>query len=396
MNRFSFSHPIVRAAFCVFLLALPLTSAWNLAIAPTHPGLAIRIGPKLAGVTLDAPVALSWSSLRDGSFQKAAAVRVADAMSIRPLLIRVNNEVRFGLFGESSSLQVFRSSDGQLFERSYINEYCSRTENQAATLAAILIPKLLDIQNYYRAHGGIFLYEISPSKAAHLPESFAGSLPCASTPAARAQFLPQYVNLLRQAGIEVVDAASLIHALKGRYEVGLFPQGGTHWNDIGGALAVTAVVENINRQAGREMVPPFTFSYTVSGAASGVDRDLADLLNVFFPPLSYQTPKVKFEPSAPCTGHPARSIDAAIVGSSFSHLPGGILIADNCLSGLNVYYYMWLGRFGGTPYHELQRDLKDPDLERLRDAKIMIVEQNEAFIAQTTYVDKLREILSRP
>jgi alginate O-acetyltransferase complex protein AlgJ len=174
----------------------------------------------------------------------------------------------------------------------------------------------------------------------------------------------------------------------------LFPQGGTHWNDIGGALAATAVVEDINRQARREMVPPFTFTYALSGVTSGVDRDLADLLNVFFPPLSYLTPKVKFQPSASCTDHPARSIDAAMLGSSFSHLPGEILIADNCLSGLNVYYYMWLGRFGGTPYRELQRDLKDPDLEHLRDAKIVIVEQNEAFVAQTTYVDKLRAIVN--
>jgi alginate O-acetyltransferase complex protein AlgJ len=394
MNRLSFSHPIVRAAFCVFLLALPLTSAWNLAIAPTHPALAIRIGPKLAGVTLDTPVMLSWSSLRDHSFQKAASGRVTEAMPIRPLLIHLNNELRFALFGESPSLQVFRSSDGQLIDRSYLNEYCSRTENQAATLAAVLTPTLLDIQNYYRTHGGIFLYVLTPSKAAHLPESFVGRVPCPSTPAARAAFVPQYVNLLRQAGIDVVDTASLIHSLKGRYEVGLFPQGGAHWNDIGGALAATAIVEDINRQAGREMVPPFTFSYTLSGVASGVDRDLADLLNVFFPPLSYLTPKVKFQPSASCTSHPAGLIDAAMVGSSFSHLPAEILIADNCLSGLNVYYYMWLGRFGGSPYHELQRDLKDPDLEHLRDAKIMIVEQNEAFVAQTTYVDKLRTIVT--
>jgi alginate O-acetyltransferase complex protein AlgJ len=394
MNRLSFSHPIVRAALCIFLLALPLISAWNLAIAPTHPALAIRVGPKLAGVTLDAPVILSWSSLRDGSFQKAAAVRVAEAMPVRPLLIHLNNELRFALFGESPSLQVFRSSDGQLIDRSYLNEYCARTENQAATLAAAIIPTLLDIQNYYRAHDGIFLYVLTPSKAAHLPESFVGRVPCPSTPAARAQFVPQYVNLLRQAGIDVVDTASLIHSLKGRYEVGLFPQGGAHWNDIGGALAVTAIVEDINRQAGREMVPPFTFTYALSGVTSGVDRDLADLLNVFFPPLSYLTPKVKFQPSASCASHPAGSIDAAMLGSSFSHLPAEILIADNCLSGLNLYYYMWLGRFGGSPYHELQRDLKDPDLEHLRDAKIMIVEQNEAFVAQTTYVDKLRAIVN--
>jgi alginate O-acetyltransferase complex protein AlgJ len=396
MNRLSFSHPIIRAAFCLFLLALPLTSAWNLAVAPHHPSLAVQIGPKLGGVTRDAPVILSWSSLRDGSFQKAVAGRVTDAMPVRPLLIRINNELRFSVFGELTAPQVVRGVNGQLIERSYLEEYCARTEAQPAAFAADIIPKLLDIQNYYRSHGGVFVYVVSPSKAAHLPEYFIHAVPCPSTLAARTQFVARYVELVRQAGIDVVDTASLIHSLKGHYEVELFPQGGVHWNDIGGARAVMAVVDDINRQAGRELVPPFTFTYTLSGVTSGVDRDLADLLNVFFPPLAYLTPKVKFQPSIPCADSPARSIDAAIVGSSFSHLPGQILVEDNCLYGLNVYYYMHLGRFGGPPYHELQRNLQDADLVRLRDAKIMIVEENESFVARTGYVNELRKIVTTP
>src|SRR3954452_19802684 len=394
MKRLSFSHPLVRTAFCATLLALPLASAWNLAIAPNHPSLVIRIGPKLGGVTREAAVELSWSSLRDGSFQKAVSSRVSEAMAIRPLLIRINNEIRFELFGELTAPQVVRGAKGQLIERSYLEEYCARTEQDAAKFAADIVPKLQDIQNYYRAHGGIFVYLVTPSKAAHLPEYFVERVPCPSTPAARTSLVPRYVDLLRQAGIDVVDTASLIHSLKGKYEVELFPQGGVHWNDIGGARAVTAVVEDINRQAGRELVPPFTFTYTLSGVTSGFARDLVDLLNVFSPPLSYLTPKVKFLPSTPCVESPARSLEAALVGSSFSHLPGQILIEDNCLSNLNVYYYMHLGRFGGVPYHELQRDLKEPDLARLRDARIVILEENESFVARTGYVNELRKVVT--
>src|SRR5882757_3978772 len=210
MNRLSFSHPLVRAAFCLFLLALPLASAWNLAIAPTDPALAIKIGPKLGGVTYDTPVTLSWSSLRDGSFQKAVSSRITDAMAIRPLLIRINNEIRFELFGELTAPHVVRGANGQLIERSYLEEYCARTEGMGATFAADIIPKLRDIQNYYRARGGVFVYVVSPSKAAHLPEYFVDRVPCPSTAAARVQLVPQYVAALKQAGINVVDTAGLI------------------------------------------------------------------------------------------------------------------------------------------------------------------------------------------
>ena len=395
MKPLSFSHPLVRTAFCAFLLLLPLADAWNLAVASRYPALAIKIGPKLGGVTHEVPVILSWSSLRDGSFQKAVASRVTDAMPVRPLLININNQIRFELFGELTAPHVVRGAKGQLIERSYLEDYCSRTEGMGAALAAEIIPKLRDIQNHYRARGGVFVYVVSPSKAAHLPEYFVDRVPCASTQAARTQLLPQYVGALRQAGIDVVDTASLIHSLKGRYEVDLFPQGGVHWNDIGGARAVSAVVAEINRQAGREIVPPFTFSYTLSGVTSGADRELVDLLNVFFPPLGYQTPKVKFS-SAPCADHPARTLDVAMIGSSFSHLPARILIEGNCLWGLNLYYYARLGRFGGPPYRELQRNLGDADLDRLRNAKIMIVEENESFVARTGYLNELRAVVVRP
>jgi alginate O-acetyltransferase complex protein AlgJ len=396
MSRLALSHPLVRTAFCVLLLLLPAASAWNLAVATSHPELAIRIGPKLGGVTYDTPVIPSWSALRDGSFQKTVASRVTDAMPIRPLLIRINNEIRFELFGDLTAPQVVKGANGQLIERSYLEEYCARTEGMGTTLAAEVIPKLKEIQNYYRTRGDIFLYVVSPSKAAHLPEYFVDRVPCPSTPAARSQMVLQYVSALKQAGIDVVDTASLIHSLKGRYEVELFPQGGVHWNEIGGARAASAIVEAINRQAGREIVPPFTFTYTLSGVTSGADRELVDLLNVFFPPLGYLTPKVKFSPSASCADHPARQFDVAMVTSSFGHLLAQILIEDNCLSGLNLYYYAHLGRFGGVPYHELQRNLGALDLERLRDAKIMIVEENESFVARSSYVDELLAVLNRP
>jgi len=91
-----------------------------------------------------------------------------------------------------------------------------------------MLPKLRDIQDYYRARGGIFIYMTSPSKAAQEPEYFTGQMPCPSTSAARAQLLPSYVDALKAGGIDVLDAASLIHDAKGKYPFGLFPEGGEH------------------------------------------------------------------------------------------------------------------------------------------------------------------------
>ncbi len=391
MSRFSLTRPVTRAIVGASLAVLPLLSAWNLMM----PNRQVQIGPTLGGVTNEMPVIFSWSSIRGGSFQKAVANRITEAFALRRILIRINNEIRLELFGELTAPHVVRGAKGQLIERTYLDDYCTRTEGLGAELAAKNIPKLLDIQNFYRARGGLFVYLLSPSKAAHLPEYFVDRVPCPSTPAARAEFVGQYVSALKQAGIDVVDTATLIHSLKGQYDFDLFPQGGVHWNDVGGARAVSALVDEINRQAGRGIVPSFTFTYTLSSAA-GADRELVDLLNVFFPPLAYLTPKVKYTTSASCADHPAHLLDIAMVGSSFSHLAASILIQRNCLSRLNLYYYARLGRFGGVPYHELQRNLGEAQLAPLRDAKIMILEENEAFAARSGYVDILRDIVNKP
>jgi alginate O-acetyltransferase complex protein AlgJ len=391
MSRLSLTRRPLRLIVGAMLALLPLLSAWNLSM----PKRQVQIGPTLGGVTNQMPVIFSWSAIRDGSFQKAVASRVTEAFALRPVLIRVNNEVRMELFGELTAPHVVRGAKGQLIERSYLEDYCSRTEGMGAELAAKNIPKLRDIQSYYRGRGGLFVYLLSPSKAAHLPEYFVDKLPCPSTPAARAKFVGEYVAALRQAGIDVVDTATLIHSLKGAYDFDLFPQGGVHWNDVGGARAVSVLVDEINRQAGQNIVPSFTFTYTLSSAA-GADRELVDLLNVFFPPLAYMTPKVKYTTAASCAEHPARLLDVAMVGSSFSHLPANILIQHNCLSRLNFYYYARLGRFGGVPYRELQRNLVETDLLHFRDATIMILEENEAFAARNGYVDILRDIVTKP
>jgi hypothetical protein len=136
----------------------------------------------------------------------------------------------------------------------------------------------------------------------------------------------------------------------------------------------------------------------MSQPAKGADRELADLLNVFFPPLGYQTPKVSFQPEVPCAESPARQLDVTMVGSSFGNLPSRIMVEANCLARLQFYYYATLGRFGGEPYRELQRNLPSDDLNAWRSAKVMILEENESFMAseKVAYVDQLRAIVNRP
>jgi hypothetical protein len=365
-----------------------MVTFWNLVVGALKPSLFVMLRPSLTGVTEHVAPDWSFSGFLNGRLQAAVTAKFSEAIPIRSFLVRLNNQFAFSLFGEVNVPGIKIGAKGQLVDGD-LGEYCARQESLAETLANKMIPILLDIQSFYRSRGAGFLYVITPSKAAHLPEYFVDRVDCPSTALARTEMIPDYAERLRIAGVTILDAATLVHGLKGSYPVELFPQGGIHWNSLGTALASLEMLRTINAQAGHEILSPFEFDYTMARPMAA-DRDLADLINVMFPPVAYLTPKLRYKPSSPCDSHPARLIDAAIVGSSFMHGPLEVLREAGCMSNLVLYFYLRRALFGGVPYLPLE---PNPDLQHLRDIKLLLLEENEVSVGRSGYVDALHTLL---
>jgi hypothetical protein len=385
-------------AAAVLLLLLPLLTLWNLAAQSFAPKLAVMIGPKLSGVTEAAsPPVWSLHSFADGSLQKALANAVTNAFPFRPLLIRINNQVRYKLFGYAGATDVITGEHGQLIQRIYIDEYCARNLATFEPMAREWAVKLKEIQDFYTARGKIFIYLITPSKLAHMPENFARPLSaCTNTERDRTGMLPLYGRLLKDAGVHVVDTASLIHGLKGKYEIDLFPAGGVHWNAIGIANAEDAILAEINRQAGAAIAPKLSWKYKVVDRAKGTDRDLLDLLNVLSPDARYATARVTYQPAKACDEMPAASLRVAMIGDSFAGTLGKTLVNDGCLARLEGYNYLYRGLSAGPGYKTVKNRLAASDILPLRDADIVIVEENESLLPASAHaMEFYRVILGR-
>src|SRR6187399_162227 len=124
MIALDFASRPFRLAFFAALLLLPLMTAWNMAVGPN---LQIQIGPKLGGVIRMQPLAWSWRALKAGDLQRAITERVTVAFPFRPILVRLNNEVRFNLFGEITAPGIVRGRGSQYLEQFYIESYCAIT-----------------------------------------------------------------------------------------------------------------------------------------------------------------------------------------------------------------------------------------------------------------------------
>ena len=359
------------------LLALPVATAWNLFARSYAPKLELRIGRNLRGVIEPPPpFQWSWQAFTNGNNQRAIAHEVTQSIPIRRVLIRVNNQIRYKLFGQFGAAGVLRGDDGHLIEKPYLDEYCARDLAKMETPARLWASQLKELQDYLQSRGHSFIYLITPSKVAHFPEAFVKRYPCASAERDRLGKVPAFVAMLRQAGVNVVDAATLTHAMKGKYEFGMFPQGGVHWNQLAVAYAANALIGEINRQRKSSLIAPLQWTYTVSGNATGEDRDLLDLLNILLPRPEYKVPIVRY---APRQCGPEAKLDIAVIGGSFIHVLSDTLARSACLHGLKGYNYLYGGMRGGPDYAILKRRLTPTDIAPIADADVVILEENESI-----------------
>jgi hypothetical protein len=230
-----------------------------------------------------------------------------------------------------------------------------------------------------------------------MPENFARELAsCASSERDRSGMLPLYDRLLADAGVHFVDAASLTYGLKGKYEIDLFAAGGVHWNAIGIANAVGAILAEINRQAEKMVAPKVSWRYEVVNRANGTDRDLLDLLNVLLPNARYATARVSYQSAKACNEMPASSLKAAMIGGSFADTLGQTLINEGCLSRLEMYNYLYRGLRAGPDYKTVKNRLTASEILPLREADILILEENESALPASAHaMEFYRVILGR-
>jgi alginate O-acetyltransferase complex protein AlgJ len=362
------------------VLALPVATAWNLFARSYAPKLEIRIGRNLRGVIEPPPpFRWSWRNFANGDNQRAIAHEVTEAIPLRRVLVRVNNQIRYKLFGQFGAPGILRGEDGHLIEKPYLDEYCSRDLAKIEAPARLWASQLKELQNFVQARGHAFIYLITPSKVAHFPEAFVNRYPCASAPRDRLGKVPAFVAMLKQAGVNVVDSATLTHSMKGKYEFGMFPQGGVHWNQLAVAYAANTVIEEINRQRKSSLIARLQWTYTVSNDATGEDRDLLDLLNILLPQPEYTVPVVRYAPRQ--CGTEAK-LDVAVIGGSFIHTLSETLAKSACLHGLKGYNYLYGGLRGGQDYKVLKGRMNSSDIMPIADADVVILEENESVFPQ--------------
>ena len=373
------------------LIALPSLLVYGNWLHSLLAGVPMYSDTRLNGAqTAAAKPDLDMETLASGDYERQWVAWFGQRFPLLAPAVRVKAQLYWSLLRSSSTPYIIVGRDKTLFERGYLDEYCSRDIAAFKPSARAWADKLARIQHWYTARGKLFVYVITPSKAASEPELIPPAWPCASSSADRAGFHAAYMDILHSAGLNVADTVASTLVAKRSYPFPPFPQGGTHFNAAASADAAQAVIASINNASSWRRMDDLKFTWQM-GEPDEVDTDLLDAMNVPWPGLHYQTPRIDVTTPRPSQCEP---VIMAQVGGSFLYQIDKAFQRMPCPPQIDLYEYF---RRTMAFYPGDRRFPVDPGRREwmLTDAaEVVILEENEELVAHSDHGEALYQLIA--
>ena len=373
--------PLFLAAALLLVGSVMLIA--NLVLGAVAHGRTMKLVPGLFGVVVKPQLDLTVRNLADGRFESEFARYVGPREPFYPFAVRLTNQLQYSLFGASPLARVVLGRDRELLERAYLLDYCGRDVPAFLATAPAWAGKIRQMQDLARRRGRLFLYVITPSKVAQYPAFLPAHWPCPAPEADRVGLVPAWVRVARAAGINTADTTAALWAAHPRYPFNLYPQGGTHWNEVGWAVGAQAVLAALRGLSPDPHFAPFSMGWRMSDDPGGTDIDLADLMNLMWPLVHFSVPHTAISAPPPPVCRPLR---ITIVGGSFMMGIGQVLSRLPCPATVVEYEYWSIyhiafhcGKATPEGVDPAQRD------RDLNDADVIIYEENEQLLGQSRH-----------
>jgi hypothetical protein len=222
---------------------------------------------------------VSMETWLDGTFQQKFDKFYEEHIGFRNYMFRLNNQLTFSLFGETSAFATVIGKDNVLFQSNYIASLNGQDFVGTAEIRNRL-NQLEMVIDTLKSKGIEFMLVIAPGKASiyreYIPESL-GNIESDST---------NYQVLIREMkgrDIPFLDLRSFFETMKDTASFPLFPRTGTHWSGYGVALAADTMFEMMEKNLGVDLVD-YTVGpgYTTHDSMRYTDEDIGDAMNLFW------------------------------------------------------------------------------------------------------------------
>ncbi len=385
------------AGFIGFLF---LANLWNFAVERDWPKLRIRSAEPLNGVPKIEPAPWTLQAFLSGEMQRAVSTNIGRTSPVFPISVRLKNQFMYSLFRASGAANIVVGRDEQLFSLGYVEEFCARGGAPDPKSLDEWADRVGEISASAKAWDKGFVYLISPSKAAHAPQYLpvGRGCPALAENIADGKLAP-FRSALEKRAVTYVDGAQLLARAQSAYPIDLFPRGGIHWNLLGAALTLREASRSME-QEGRAPIGKYDFDWREDDVARGTDRDLLDLLNLFWPNDRYPTAAISRKGGeAPACSRKPRLL---MVGDSFLRELIVAAAQAPCPPEIDYWFYMrddsgavTLSRFLTAPGEIGNGARLSADLALLAasfaQADAVVLEENESNIGYNRQVGNLLE-----
>jgi hypothetical protein len=325
-----------------------------------------------------------------GTFQEGFAKLCENYCPGRAFSLRLFNQVDYSIFRSSYMLQdtLAIGRNNHLFQKPYLLDAAGQ-EVVPPDLVPRLMDKLEGIKTQLGKQGKNLLIVTTPSKAITYPMTLPDRFYDYDHLYPRAY--AELDKALKASDIPFVDGAEILHAYSKSSPYPLFVPGGDHWDSYAAAILLPSITEKISQLTHKPLSAPTVTKVTMTKADRSrspniQNTDLAELLNVFWPPIGFEYPEITMNyPTRP----PGSTPLFVLAGDSFSwHLIE--LLEGPPAQGyprLAIAFYS-KDFFVDTFNHGVSRKLYE---KALASSDLMVVEMNE--LVHNANIDGLPSII---
>nr|WP_275901674.1 hypothetical protein [Paenibacillus sp. SYP-B3998] len=229
---------------------------------------------------------------QNGGFQHKFEDWFSQNFGLREYFIKTNKQLFYTIFNQTvPNDNITVGKDSQLYGSGYINEYLGIIPPLDTKILEEKVKDMKRVQDLLQKKGKTFLLLLTPSKAAMYPEHIPDRLISKKTSISRNY--ERIIPLLNKYEIQYIDGHNITDTQKKSSGYDVFPQGGTHWNYLASYYTAKVLVEKLEQITGKDLVS-FNLDKIEQGTPVGTDRDLAELMNLWFTPLNYTSPRPIF------------------------------------------------------------------------------------------------------
>ena len=219
--------------------------------------------------------ALSWENWAKGNWQSYTEEQARHQLKARPFLARLNNQLKYSLFGQLNSRHVIQGKNGNLYEEPYIRSYLGM-DYQGEKSIAENVAMLKTINDSLEANGTHLLFVLSSGKASFMPEHFP---PPYDTMAKHTSNYETYRKHLQQSGIPTLDLNQYLLDMKDTASYKLYTKGNTHWSAYALYAVTDTLLRKIEQMLGKDL-PDYRYGpLVVESQARGLDDGIFQSLN---------------------------------------------------------------------------------------------------------------------